>query len=42
MQISYLNALIKILDDLREKNTLLLVDEFYTETPFKNDTNVMT
>ena len=38
MQISYLNALIKILDDLKEKNTLLLVDEFYTETPFKNDT----
>ena len=38
MQISYINALIKILDDLKEKNTLLLVDEFFTETPFKNDT----
>lgn len=37
MQISYLNALIKILDDLREKNTLLLLDKYYTETPFKMD-----
>ena len=26
------------MDYLKEKNTLLLADEFFTETPFKNDT----
>ena len=34
MQLSYLNSLVKILSSINEKN-FLLIDEYYTETPFK-------
>ena len=38
MQIKYLNAIIKILEKFKQKKTLLLIDEYYTETTFKKDT----
>ena len=37
MQLSYLNSLVKILSSINEKKTLLLIDEYYTETPFKKN-----
>ena len=37
MQLSYLNSLVKILSSIKEKKTLLLIDEYYTETPFKKN-----
>lgn len=37
MQISYINALIKILDDLK-KTYIFACRWFFNETPFKNDT----
>ena len=37
MQLSYLNSLVKILSLSKEKKTLLLIDKYYTETPFKKN-----
>ena len=41
MQLSYLNSLVKILSSINEKKTLLLIDEYYTETPFKKIQNAL-